>query len=94
MPGNRERRQIFWDDIRYMCPVHVTLSCPSLAVLCDCTGTNLAFKGPLQDRNKLGMERECPGAGIAEHCISCLEYYTSPFSSLEQITTFMCCLCP
>lgn len=75
-----------------MCPVHITLSYPSAAVLCHCVKPIWLLKGLC--RNKLGVKREWLGSGIAEHCIPCLEGYTSPFTSLEEIIVSIFCFCP
>lgn len=71
-----------------------TLLFPALVQLCCVTARKPIWLFKDLCRNKLGVKREWLGGGIAEHCIPCLEGYTSPFTSLEEIIVSMCCFCP
>jgi len=77
--------------ISFQCQRHVLCSLLSaLPQLCHVTVWEMIWLLKVPCRNKLGVERDWPGAGMAEHRISRLLCYPSPFTSLQQITVCVC----
>lgn len=97
MPEDREGRQMFFQGAEFSvldtCALF-TLLFPALLQLCCVTVGNPIWLLKNLYRYKLGVKGEWLGGGIAEYCIPCLEGYTSPFTSPEEIIVSMCCFCP